>query len=380
MNNKCCTFNLLCLFMIFICLPMHVFGTSIMWQDQLKNILNTYMPEMDESHESIESKKSAIEKLNSQIRQLESQGQLPDWAKSDLNMLKKIHEYYRAMFAVRFTKKPLEYFHKTYCMDSQDIWCQSAQKQMGYDSDTATDPDQGYLPKTRPSVSAQNSTDIPSDTPGPIKEHTLDLPEARPKQVEPDASAQLNWGETSSTHTETVSAPEETRDDVTQPAITSDQIRSIENTVTNFKQLVIDALNGKMMDLVKMKSTFPSYTINAPFDLKRDIGELVVQINIKITQYQQFNLNHDLYYMFGQFRKSKNQYDDYLENISLAYIYADICGKIKILKELDLLKKMAVQHTFQVGQHSLNALTSAGLRQHWNEDTLLMGTNVCYCP
>jgi hypothetical protein len=356
------------------------FGTSTMWQDQLKNILNTYMPEMGESHESIELKKSEIEKLRSQIRQLESQGQLPDWTKTDLKMLKKIHEYYRAMFAVRFTKKPLEYFHKTYCQDSQDIWCLSALKQMDSDSDTATDPDLGYLPKTRPSVSAQNSTDIPSDTPGPIQEHTLDLPEAQPKQMEPETSAQLNWGETSSMHTETVSNPEKTSDEVTQPVITRNQIRSIENTVTNFKQLVIDALNGKNIDLEKMKSTFPNYTIKSPFDLKRDIGDLVVQINIKITQYQQFNLNYDLYYMFGQFRKSNKQYDDYLENISIAHIYADICGKIKVLNELNTLKKMVVQKRFQVGPHSLNALNNAGLRQHWNEDTLLMGTNVCYCP
>jgi len=156
--------------------------------------------------------------------------------------------------------------------------------------------------------------------------------------------------------------------------------QTLKEKISAFKQLVFSYIKRNRIKRADLVSLFPNHPFPKSIFLSRDIVHLVKTLNKQIIKEKQYNYNYELYHIFGQFRKADNRYDDYLENICLAYIYADICGKIKILKEINSLKIKSAKNGFSVSSASLNALTNAGLLQRWNEDTLLFGIDVCYCP
>jgi len=364
--------------------PNNVFGESqIMLQEKIKIILETYQPEMNESHKRVMVKKSEIEKLLSQIRYKKYQGQTNICSEADLEKLNKIHQYYMGVFALEFTAKALRHFLDRFCyLGPSDIWCKSAQQHL--DS-----PSEFEVPTFNPQIKPRSesmTTRFPANR--PTNPH---IPKTQPKFTNATPpQTNLHTGRSQMQLKPLPSwknnLPEKTKISMNKPqsthAFISDtgQKQSLSNKVESFKQLVIDTMHGAHVDQQRMNESFPGYSFSKDFDINTDITSLVKRINEEINKHHIYNLNYDLYYMFGQYRKAANRYDDYLENICLAYIYADICGKIKILKELDVLNQLSRQKTFMVSETSYDTLKVAGLLQNWNENKLLVGVNVCFCP
>ncbi|CAN2043989.1 hypothetical protein GMMP1_1240012 [Candidatus Magnetomoraceae bacterium gMMP-1] len=122
------------------------------------------------------------------------------------------------------------------------------------------------------------------------------------------------------------------------------------------------------------KKNFPWFhNINKDKHINKDekLSELVSQINIEINEQEKINLNYDLYLAFAKLRKFWKQYEDYIDNLCIAYRFANIQNKIKILKKLDSFKKK--YSTMNIDSKIKDSLWKVGLWQRWVEDDLMDG-------
>ena len=130
---------------------------------------------------------------------------------------------------------------------------------------------------------------------------------------------------------------------------------------------------------IDLNALFPWFQFSEPIQLDTDLPNLVNEMDAQLKDEMKYNLTYNLYYAFGKFRQLQSRYQDYLQNILKAYIYGNICDKIKILKEINVLKQHIFRNT-ALDKNTIMYLTHSGLIQRWKENTLLEGVHVCYCP
>jgi len=344
-------------------------------QEKVREMLQ-WQPQINESTAQINLRKSDIETVLKDIRLLKYQKAEMSVQEKDLNQLEKIHQYYSGLFAIKVTSVPLKLFHKKYCQSAMpdDIWCQSAQNSLNPTSDSSEPPQKfASKPTVQSSQAAQHTNLIPKSNaePSPIPSYKIPLKPLPVSNQDEQPEFKNNYNPGAATYN--YNQYESTN-------IFHERNQTLGQKITAFHQLVVRYGQGNSINRADLVELFPEHSFPQSIKLDRDIVGLVKSLNEKIVDQQKYNYNYDLYHSFGQFRKADKRYDDYLENICLAYVYADICGKIKILKELNVLKKQVLQHVFTVSQTSIDALTKAGLLQHWNENTLFVGVKACYCP
>ena len=91
--------------------------------------------------------------------------------------------------------------------------------------------------------------------------------------------------------------------------------------------------NKKKVNVSYIKKHFPWYKYKRRFDINRNILKIFYAINIQINSIGLNNLNYDMYLALSELRKIQSSYNNQLENLCIAYKYADTKKKIQVIEE-----------------------------------------------
>ena len=129
---------------------------------------------------------------------------------------------------------------------------------------------------------------------------------------------------------------ESIKKDISEESIKNESLKS--NTIKKviaFKDMVNYLLlnNKKKVNAAYIKRHFPWYKYKRRFDINRNILKIFYAINIQINSIGLNNLNYDMYLALSELRKIQYSYNNQLENLCIAYKYADTNKKIQVIEE-----------------------------------------------